>query len=133
MWLTSAPALDDLPGEVTAVVSLCRLGTRQVSTGLRHLEFRLIDDAASHNPNAEFVIDDAAATVRRWREEGEVVALHCVAAQSRTPTVGARYSQRLGVERRTALREVCEALPSARPNRDFRQALKSLTDTDRSA
>ena len=126
VWLTSAPALDDLPADVTAVVSLCRLGTAQVAGGLRHLEFRLIDTDAEDNPNLEYVIDDAAATVQRWREEGEVVALHCVAAQSRTPTVGARYSQRIGVERRTALREVCEALPSAHPNRAFRGALRSL-------
>ena len=94
VWLAAASELDRVPEDVTAVVSLCRVGKAQVPAGLRHVEFRLLDTEADDNPNLEFVIDDAARTVQRWRDEGEVVLLHCVASQSRTPTVAARYAVR---------------------------------------
>ena len=118
-----------MPEDVTAVVSLCRVGKAQVPAGLRHIEFRLLDTDAADNPNLEFVIDDAARTVQRWRDEGETVLLHCVASQSRTPTVAARYAVRRGVPLDRALREVCAALPAARPKRHLREALRELART----
>ena len=42
-----------------AVVSLCRMGTRQVAPD--HVEFWLVDDGHDSNANLEFVLDDAAA------------------------------------------------------------------------
>ncbi len=116
VYLANASALDSLPSDVTAVVSLCRLGTEQVPAGLRHVTFRLLDTTDGDNPNLDFVLDEAARTVQALRRQGEVVVLHCVAAQSRTPTVAARYSAVLGREIPSALQEVVAVLPSAAPN-----------------
>ena len=129
VWLSSATALDDLPMGVDAVVSLCLVGRRQVPDGIEQVGFRLIDvtDPAS-NPHLDFVIRDAAETVAALRAEGKTVLVHCVAAQSRTPTVGVAYAMLLGIEFDRALAEVCGALPYARPNRAFTAALKRLAD-----
>ena len=62
-------------------------------------------------------MEEAADAVAAYRAEGKRVLLHCVAAQSRTPSVAALYSVRhLGVAPEVALREVCDALPAASPN-----------------
>ncbi|MCY7288449.1 MAG: ADP-ribosylglycohydrolase family protein, partial [Cryobacterium sp.] len=59
---------------------------------------------------------DAADAVAAFRAEGKTVLLHCVQAQSRTPSVGALYAARhLGIPVEDALREVVAALPDARP------------------
>jgi ADP-ribosyl-[dinitrogen reductase] hydrolase len=114
--LSTVEALDPPPAGVTAVVSLCRLGVEQVPvTGIvadNHVEVWLIDDSAQHNPNLEYVLDDAARAVAQLRDAGETVLLHCVRAASRTPVVAARYSVvRGGVEPGEALAEVVRALP----------------------
>jgi protein-tyrosine phosphatase len=81
----------------------------------------LVDqDGTEANPHLALVMEDAADAVAQFRAEGKRVLLHCVAAQSRTPSVAALYSVRhLGVEPARALREVCAVLPDARPNRDL--------------
>jgi hypothetical protein len=109
-------------GTIDAVVSLCRVG----SADLDHfdlppqdrIEVRLIDtSSASDNPNLQLVMDEAADAVAAYRAEGKRVLLHCVAAQSRTPSVAALYSVRhFGIDPLQALREVCDALPAASPN-----------------
>lgn len=96
VYLSGAGALDDLPADVTAVVSLCRLGHEQIRSDLTHAEFRIIDTHAADNPNLEYAVDEAARAVHTLRQEGHVVLLHCVAALSRTPTVAARYGALLG-------------------------------------
>ncbi|NMM90798.1 O-acetyl-ADP-ribose deacetylase [Rhodococcus sp. SRB_17] len=96
-----------------AVVSLCRMGTQQVSA--EHIEFRLVDDGHESNAHLDFVINDAAQTVKSLREEGKRVLLHCVQAHSRTPSVAARYSVLLG---RNPL-DVRTAMPWARPKTDL--------------
>ena len=112
---------------VTGVVSLCLLGTEDVPAGVEHVGFRLIDKADDDsNAHLDYVIDDAARTVKALRDEGRTVLLHCVAAQSRTPTVAIRYAQLLGVTAQEAYDEVVAALPAARPNRAFRAALTRL-------
>lgn len=127
VWLGDAGTLDDLPADVTAVVSLCLVGNEQVREGVEHVTFRLIDKAErAANTHLDFVIADAARTVAALRDEGHVVLLHCVAAQSRTPTVGAAYAMLRGVPHDEALSAVCAALPSADPNPGFREALKLL-------
>ena len=53
--------------------------------------------------------------------------VHCVAAQSRTPTVAALYGARLrNVSADEALREITVVLPRAYPNSAFRAALQRL-------
>lgn len=130
LWLAGAPALDQLPAEVDAVVSLCRVGRRQVPDGVEHVTFRLMDEAApDQNPNLDFVLRDAAETIAALRAEGKVVLLHCVAAYSRTPAVAAAYSMLLGRTAAEGMRAVQRALPRSNPNPGFREALERRTPT----
>jgi protein-tyrosine phosphatase len=110
------------------VVSLCRLGATQVPESLRdsHLDFRLLDTVAEDNPNLAFVLDDAARTVARLRDQGRTVLLHCVAAQSRTPSVAVRYSMLRGVPFADAMSDVRRALPGCSPNPCLVAALRDL-------
>jgi ADP-ribosyl-[dinitrogen reductase] hydrolase len=126
LYLAAATALEAVPDDVTAVVTLCRVGREQVPGRLRRIGFRLMDTNEADNPNLDYVIDDAARTIARLREEGEVVLLHCVAGQSRTPTVAARYSTLLDVPTEAALRDVVRRLPTARPNPVLVAALRRL-------
>jgi ADP-ribosylglycohydrolase len=129
VWLGAVGSLDALSPEVDAVVSLCRIGSKQVPAHIRErIEFRLIDKVApAENPNLHFVLTDAADTIATLRAEGRTVLLHCVQAKSRTPTVAALYAARhLDVPIERALSEVVAALPYARPNKGFRAALRNL-------
>lgn len=128
MHLSGTARLETPPDEVDAVVSLCRLGAAQVPESLRRsqLDFRLLDTVAEDNPNLAFVLDDAARTVARLRDEGRTVLLHCVAAQSRTPSVAVRYSMLRGVPFDEALADVRRALPGCSPKAHFVAALREL-------
>ena len=136
VWLGGVQALRDLPDGVDAVVSLCRLGADEVpAPGVDpgdHVEVWLIDSPdPDRNPHLDHVLTQAADTVAALRAEGRTVLLHCVQAQSRTPTVAALYATRhRGIPPTTALAEVTAALPDAHPNRAFRAALDRLTPTD---
>lgn len=81
-------------GQYDAVISLCRMGSATLDAD--HTEFWLIDAGPQRNPNLEFLLDDAASTIRTLRAEGKTVLLHCVQGLSRTPSVAARYSVLLG-------------------------------------
>lgn len=131
VWLGGVAALDDPPADVDAVVTLCRIGTEQTPPGVApadHLEVWLLDEPGpARNPHLDLVLADAADAVARLRAEGRTVLLHCVAAQSRTPTVAALYAHRhRGVPLAAAVAEVCAALPAAHPNEGFRSALARL-------
>lgn len=107
-----------------AVVSLCLVGSQQVPKGVEHVPFRLIDrPQPEENPNLDFVIADAAQTVAQLRGEGHKVLLHCVAAQSRTPTVAIAYAVTRGADLEAATRQVDAALPATAPNRCFQAVL----------
>lgn len=112
-------------GAVDAVVSLCRVGHADLGwLALRpedHVEVRLVDQGGPEaNPHLALVMEDAADAVAHYRSEGKRVLLHCVAAQSRTPSVAALYSVRhRGIEPHQALEDVCAVLPEADPNRDL--------------
>ncbi|MFZ2240697.1 MAG: ADP-ribosylglycohydrolase family protein [Gordonia amarae] len=128
VWLGDLDALDDLPAGVTAVVSLCRVGTEQVPPpGIEHICYRLMDSSRrSENPNLDFILDDAAKTVAALRDEGHEVLVHCVAAHSRTPAVGIAYALERGIGLDEATSAVCAALPQGDPNQGFRKALGRL-------
>jgi ADP-ribosylglycohydrolase/predicted protein tyrosine phosphatase len=121
--------LDPLPEGVDAIVSLCRLGADQVpAAGVAagdHVEVWLIDrDDPGANPYLDYVLHQAATTVAELRAEGRTVLLHCVQAQSRTPAVAALHSILThGIPADQALTAVVRVLPSAHPNRAFRDAL----------
>lgn len=120
--LGGVAGLSDLPAEVDAVVSLCRVDPLPAVDVV--VESRLID-AVGQNANVDFALHDAADAVARLRAEGHTVYLHCVQAHSRTPAVAALYGMRArGVDARTALDDVHRVLPDARPNADFLAALR---------
>ena len=125
VWLGGVGALDHLPQGVDAVVSLCRLGADQVpAAGVRpedHVEVWLVDSTdPAQNPHLDLVLRDAVEAVEALRAEGRTVLLHCVQAQSRTPTVAALYGARLtGRPAAQCLAEVQRVLPSAHPNPAF--------------
>jgi hypothetical protein len=110
-----------IPGDpIDAVVSLCRVGVTDLDHfGLSpddRIEVRLIDEGGPANPHLRLVMEEAADAVAAFRAEGKRVLLHCVAAQSRTPSVAALYSVRhLGIAPDVALRDVCDTLPAASP------------------
>ncbi len=89
---------------------------------------RLIDRVGpEENPHLDFVLHDTVTAIERLRANGKTVLLHCVQAQSRTPTVAALYGARLrGISTDAALADITAALPQANPNHDFRAALTRL-------
>ena len=126
-------------GGVDAVVSLCRIGTEQrrvtTSGADDHFEVWLIDrDEPEANPNLDLVLRDTADAIAAFRAEGKTVLLHCVAAQSRTPSVAALYAAlHRGVPVGQALRDVVAALPAAHPKPFLREALSRVATTTQEA
>jgi ADP-ribosylglycohydrolase len=121
---------------IDAVVSLCRLGTLDVPDVAleNHATFWVVDSSVEgDNAHAAYVLGEAAAAVERYRAEGKTVLLHCVRAESRTPTVAALYGARVaGISPLEALQELQRVLPGARPNPFFMQVLaeaETITDT----
>jgi ADP-ribosyl-[dinitrogen reductase] hydrolase len=113
--------------DTDVVVSLCRMGSEPLSDV--HVDVRLIDEA-SHgaNPNLEFVIDDTVRFIASQRDAGRTVYLHCVRAESRTPTVAAAYlAHRLDISGADALERVRQSLPNANPNPRFVAYLNTST------
>lgn len=132
VYLGGIGALDNLPGDVDAVVSLCRVGRKQVPDSIARedrVSVWLVDsDEPDDNQYVDFVLSEAADMIARMRDEGKTVLLHCVQAHSRTPTVGALYAARhLGVPIDDALREVGAVLPLAHPNPAFVAAIRRIT------
>ncbi|MCC3282070.1 hypothetical protein LJ758_06655 [Arthrobacter sp. zg-Y324] len=81
---------------IDPVVSLCRLGTKDV-TGIvpeNQATFWLVDAAAPESNAAAYVLNEAAAAVELFRAEGRTVLIHCVRTESRTPAVAALYGAR---------------------------------------
>ena len=104
LLLGSLDALPDVIDEVDAVVSLCRMGDRQVPEHLEHHEVLLVDQPGDDvNPNLELVLTDTAAALATLRADGKRVFLHCVGGASRTPTVAAVHlAERDGISRAEA-------------------------------
>ncbi len=132
-------ALPDDPGVVLAnvsgmmntagvheVISLCRMGTVDAPGGATAHRLHLIDSPDA-NPNLRVQLRDLAETIADWRDDNRNVLIHCVAAESRTPTVAAAYlAHRLGITATDALQRVQTLLPSARPNAHFTATLRHL-------
>ncbi|MET4002808.1 hypothetical protein ABIB48_001526 [Arthrobacter sp. UYCu511] len=130
-------------GEVSAVVSLCRVGqdAAPLIAAENHATFWLIDSAdPAENAHLDFVLRDAAEAVARFRAEGHTVYLHCVQAESRTPTVAALYGAMVsGGSELESLERISRALSNAHPNGAFMDVLRGtasvsgyrpLTETD---
>jgi protein-tyrosine phosphatase len=128
VWLGDVAALQSLPPGVDAVVSLCRVNDDDLPADLEQIDIRLIDVVdPDENPNLDFVLTDTVRLVNQLRNDGRTVLLHCVACQSRTPTVAALYGARCsGITIDEVLSDIVEILPYAWPNDEFRQALLRL-------
>ncbi len=121
-------ALQTLTEDTDAVVSLCRVGRQDVPSDLQHVELWLMDSAdPSDNPNLDFMLADLAKHMVAWRSQGRRVFLHCVQAESRTPTAAAAYlAARFDLPGREALASVRSVLPESHPNATFVSALERL-------
>ncbi|MDH6247763.1 ADP-ribosylglycohydrolase family protein [Mycobacterium sp. OTB74] len=128
VWLGNVTALQSLPPGVDAVVSLCGVNDEDMPVGVEQVDVRLIDVVdPDANPNLDFVLIDTVRLISQLRNQGRTVLLHCVACQSRTPTVAALYGARCsGITIDEALSDIVEVLPYAWPNDEFRQALLRL-------
>lgn len=124
VWIGSLAAIDMLP-EVDAVVSMCRVGTKQHATA-EVVEFWVVD-YDGENLNLDFVMKDAVDTVAELRAQGKTVLLHCYAAHSRTPSTAALYSAlHCGVPIDKALAEVNASLPHAHPQQFLVNSIKRI-------
>jgi ADP-ribosylglycohydrolase/protein-tyrosine phosphatase len=128
IWLGDVATLQTLPSGVDAVVSLCRVNDEDLPVGIEQIDIRLIDIVGPDaNPNLDFVLTDTVRLIKQLRDEGRTVLVHCVACQSRTPTVAALYGARKNdISGSAALDEVTAVLPDAYPNTDFHAALQRL-------
>ena len=119
VWLADVTALQGLPPGMDAVVSLCRVDEDDLPRGIEQIDVRLIDDIdADANPNLDFVLTDTARLIEQLRSGGRTVLLHCVACQSRTPTVAALYgARRRGVSGELALQAVADVPGGHRQHR----------------
>ncbi len=110
--------------EASAFVSLCRIGRGQ-RRGPEHHEVWLMDD--STNADLPFVLADTADAVEALRREMRTVFVHCVRAESRTPSVAITWLMRhRGLTVDAALDTVRQALPGSNPNPSMLAALRSI-------
>lgn len=76
------------------VVSLCRMGTKDVPARLEHRVIGLLDTNADDNPNLAFLLADTADFIAARAAEKHSVYVHCVVAENRTPIVAATFLAR---------------------------------------
>ncbi|MCV7004421.1 ADP-ribosylglycohydrolase family protein [Mycobacterium gordonae] len=128
VWLGDLAALQSLPPGVDTIVSLCRVNDDDLPSDVEQIDVWLNDDVEPDaNPNLDYVLTDTVRLLEQLRSEGRTVLLHCVAGQSRTPTVAALYGARMqGLSGARSLEQITSELPSARPNIALREALARL-------
>ena len=83
-----AAALD---GGADVVISLCRMGTKDVPDRTEHRVIGLLEDDPLDNPNLAFLLADTADFIAARAADGHRVYVHCVEAHNRTPTVAAAF------------------------------------------
>ncbi|WP_413353908.1 ADP-ribosylglycohydrolase family protein [Microbacterium sp. 1P06AB] len=130
LWIGSLAALDRLPSEVDAVVSLCRVGRTQVPAGLESVQVWLVDQD-DRNANLDLVLTEAADVVAELRREGKQVFLHCAEGRSRTSAVAALYGARhREIPLAQSWEDVRQTLPGFAPQRFLREAVERLASGD---
>jgi hypothetical protein len=73
------------------VISLCRMGTRDVTAPVQHHVLGLLDSTPDENPNLVFLLDDLVHGIAELVDAGHHVFVHCVQALNRTPAVAAAW------------------------------------------
>lgn len=130
VWIGSLAALDRLPIDIDAVVSLCRIGAAQISEEVESVQVWLIDQPA-RNTNLDLVLADAADAVAALRAEGKIVFLHCAEGRSRTAAVSTLYGARhRGIPLHRAWDDIRSALPEFAPQRFLRDAVSRIMNDD---
>jgi ADP-ribosyl-[dinitrogen reductase] hydrolase len=106
-----------LGGGADVVISLCRMGTKDVPARVEHRVIGLLDTNADDNPNLAFLLADTADFVAARAAEQHTVYVHCVAGENRTPIVAAIFLARhRGMSFDAALQAAEQALhASVRP------------------
>lgn len=132
VWLGDIFALQSLPVEVDAVVSLCRIGTQQGPNGIEaedHIQVWLLDDPDPRaNPHLDLVVRQTVDLIADLRRAGKVVYLHCVQAHSRTPFIAAMYGAHVtGAAPGDVLPQVLAVLPGSSPNAGFLAYMHALS------
>lgn len=126
VWIGSLAALDHLPAEIDAVVSLCRVGRAQVPAKCESVQVWLVDQEG-RNDNLDLVLTEASDVVAALRAEGKRVFLHCAEGRSRTAAVATLYGVRhRGVPLDQAWRDVRDTLPAFAPEPFLRDAVERL-------
>ncbi|MDJ1372201.1 ADP-ribosylglycohydrolase family protein [Gulosibacter molinativorax] len=129
LWIGSLAGLDrltDVVPEVSAVVSLCRVGTEQVPEGMKSVQVRLIDSSDA-NPQLDTTLRSTAMAIADLRAAGHKVYLHCVEGRSRTPSVAALYSAlHRGVPVQDAFADIERAIPVFGPQRFLVSAVERI-------
>ncbi len=129
VWLGSQNALGELPPSVSAVVSLCRVGTHEVPDGIESVRVWLVD-SPNENLNLDWTLADAADVIASLRAEGKEVFLHCAEARSRTAAVAALYGMRhQGIDHDQAWLDIAAALPYFNPAGFHRDAVRRIVST----
>lgn len=126
VWIGSIAALDRLPREIDAVVSLSRIGTRNLPRDIESVQVWLVDQV-DRNDNLDFVLAEAADAVAALRAEGKTVFLHCAEGRSRTSAVAALYGARhREVPLSQAWSDVRATLPGFAPQGFLRAAVERV-------
>ena len=132
LWLGGARGLRPLPGDIDAVVSLCRLGTDQKPVPppepQDHVRVWLVDSPdPGDNPNLEHVAEQAVAMVMNLRAEGRRVYVHCDDGRSRTPFIASLYGSRFtDAPAEEVLQAIQRLVPQAQPNPVFLRMIHSF-------
>ncbi len=122
--------LQNLPSDVDAIVSLCRVGTEQIPQKPNREHFALwLIDRPNQNIDTFIALTQAAQLVKELRDEGKKVFLHCQEGISRTPSVAAAYAMMsAGITANEALAELRPVLPHSKPGWYFTDALNLLEE-----
>jgi hypothetical protein len=110
--------------EADAFLSLCRIGVDDQRSTDHELVWLLDSEG---NADVSRVLVDTADAIQQLREEGRRVFVHCVRAESRTPTVAMAWL--MLYHDRTfdgAYAEVLEAMPTARPCEELLEGVRSM-------
>ncbi|MDY0910090.1 A1S_2505 family phage non-structural protein [Microbacterium sp. CFBP9034] len=126
VWLGSQSALPMLPNTVSAVVSLGRLGTKEVPAEIESIRIWLIDKP-DQNLSLDITLADAADVIAELRADGKEVFVHCAEARSRTSAVAALYAARhLGVPLDEAWLALSTTLPYYAPAPFLQEAVARI-------
>lgn len=103
IWLGDVAALQGIPPGVDAVVSLCHVNDEYLPVGIEQIDIRFDRPRRpGRQSQPGFLPHRYCGLIEQLRDEGRTVLLHCVACQSRTPTVAALYGAREHSIRRTS-------------------------------